>query len=60
MNHPLPLLMVLVMVHQPFGSYAVLQRGLPEGHCQALAMRMNFDLQAAGVYDRRAECRHEE
>ncbi len=50
------LLMVLVIVRQPWGSISIIESGLPEGICQARAMRMNFDFQQLRIYDRRAEC----
>ena len=53
------LLMVLVIVRQPWNSVTVIESGLPEGICQGMAMRMNFDLQQLGIVDRRAECREE-
>ncbi len=53
------LLMVLVVVRQPWGSVSVVESGLPDGVCQARAMQLNFELLAVGIYDRRAECREE-
>ncbi len=53
------LLMVLVVVRQPWGSVSVVESGIPDGVCQGMAMQMNFEFLAMGIVDRRAECREE-